>query len=832
MTQLLPLGSASPPTRAAGTIDFVDRLAAHGGRVALLDEHGRSWTYTELADAVDGFAARLGPARRLTMVRMRRTADAVVAYLGTLRAGHAVLAVDDESESTSAIESRHRPDVVVTGSAIDERNTGPVSDLHPDLALLLSTSGSTGSPKLVRLSHRNVEANAAAIADYLSLSPSDRAITTLPLHYCFGLSVLHSHLAVGASIALSSASVVDPCFWETVQRTRPTMLAAVPHTIDLLERMGFPERTPDGLRAVLQAGGRLDPDRVRQYALAGRRAGWELFVMYGQTEATARMAYLPPDLAAERPTTVGVPVDGGSFELEWFEGADPGTGEVVYRGPNVMMGYAETREHLDLGDGHDALHTGDVGRIADDGLLEIVGRRSDFLKVFGLRIDLGRVRRMLADDDITATVDGDDDGIVIALADETARAAAVQATVADRLGLPRSAVAAALVPEPPRLSNGKLDRPGLRTIVRGTDDRLADRGVAGIYRSVLGCATVRGDDSFVSLGGDSLSYVEASIALEGELSHLPTDWHLRSVDDLTRSVGAVRRRRTATVETNVVLRAIAIVLVVGNHAGLFMIPGGAHVLFAGAGFNFARFQVGADTRWRSVLRLVAPCAVWIGGVAALSDDFSLSHALLIHGWTDGSGRWVYWFVEALVQVLAVLALLFSVPAVRRLERRGPFAFPAALLVVCLLPVFGVVPLPELAFASFRPHEIAWLFVLGWAVAQAQRIPQRLVLTAVAFAAVPEYFGDTTRTTVLLAGLVLLIWVPRLPVPRPLGRVVGGVAGASLYVYLTHVPVLALTGQPLLALAGSLATGFVAWRLATPLLARAERSTDRALARCN
>lgn len=809
----------------------MDRLRAHGDRAALVDEHARPWSYDELATAVDEFASLLGPARRLTMVRMRRSADAVVGYLGALRAGHAVLVVDAESESTTAIETLHRPDVVISGRDIDERSHGSVDDLHPDLALLLSTSGSTGSPKLVRLSHRNVESNAEAIADYLSLTPEDRAITTLPLHYCFGLSVLHSHLAAGASIVLSSASVVDPCFWETVRETRPTMLAAVPHTIDLLERMGFPEQTPDGLRAVLQAGGRLDPDRVRRYALAGRAAGWELFVMYGQTEATARMAYLPPALAAERPAAVGIPVDGGSFEIDRFEGADPGTGEIVYCGPNVMMGYADRREHLGLGVGRDSLRTGDVGRIADDGLLEIVGRRSDFLKVFGLRIDLGHVRRILDEERIAATVDGDDDGIVVAVHDGTHDIGAVHATVADRLRLPLSAVAIAVVAEPPRLSNGKLDRAGLRGMVRADDGPNADTGVAGIYRSILGCGTVRGCDSFVSLGGDSLSYVEASIALERELAHLPTDWHLRTIDELDGAdVGP--GRRVSHVETNVVLRAIAIVLVVGNHAGLFLIPGGAHVLFAGAGFNFARFQLGSSSRWRSIVRLAAPCALWIGGVAALSDDFSWSHALLVHGWADGSGRWVYWFIEALVQVLAALALLFSMPAIRRLERRAPFLFPLAMLGLCLLPVFGVVSVPELSYASFRPHEIMWLFVLGWAIAQARTVPQRLALTVVAFSAVPTYFGDTTRTTILLAGLVLLVWVPRLPVPRPLASAVGAVAGASLYIYLTHVPVLALTGQPALALAGSLATGFATWRVAAPVLASTERRMDKCRARCN
>ncbi len=835
VTQLFPLGSASGPTQTSSTVGFVERLRAHGGRVAVIDEHATPWSYADLAAAVEEFAERLGPDRRLTMVRMRRTLDSVVGYLAALHAGHAVLVVDGEaprSDDPGGIEAVHRPDVVVSGTEIDQRRAGAALDLHPDLALLLSTSGSTGSPKLVRLSRANVDANAEAIADYLSLGHDDRAITTLPLHYCFGLSVLHSHLAAGASIALTSASVVDPCFWETVRQVRPTMLAAVPHTIDLLERVGFPERSPDGLRAVLQAGGRLDPDRVRRLALAGRTAGWDLYVMYGQTEATARMAYLPPALAAERPTAVGVPVAGGSFDIEWFEGAAEGTGEVVYRGPNVMMGYAESRRDLALAHEHAELRTGDVGRIADDGLLEITGRRSDFLKVFGLRIDLERVRRLLDDEGAVATVDGDDDGVVIALAEPNADAGSVHASVAERLGLPLSAVAVAVVAELPRLGSGKPDRATLRRIVRGASEASTGTGVAEVYRAVLGRSTVRGEDSFVSLGGDSLSYVEASIALERVLPHLPTDWHLRSVDDLERVTVDGRPRRAPRVETNVVLRAIAIVLVVGNHAGLFLVPGGAHVLFAGAGFNFARFQIGATSRWRSLLRLAAPCTVWLGAVATFSDDFSLSHALLVHGWADGDGRWVYWFVEALVQVLLALAVVFSVPAVRRAERRAPFAFATGVLAISLIPVTGLVDLPELRYASFRPHEIVWLFALGWAVARSRTAPQRVLLSAVALWAVPAYFGDSTRTVVLLAGLGLLIWAPRLPVPRALAGLVGAVAGASLYTYLTHVPVLALTGHPALGLAGSLVVGFVTWRLATPLLVRAERAVERSGARCN
>ena len=201
----------------------------------------------------------------------------------------------------------------------------------------------------MRLSHGNLEANAAAIASYLALDADDRAAMTLPLHYCYGLSVLHSHLSCGAGVALTDRSVVDPCFWDLFRSQRCTSFAGVPHTFELLDRIGFDRLALPTLRYVTQAGGRLDPDTVRRYAGLGARDGWDLVVMYGQTEATARMAYLPPHLAATRPEAIGVPIPGGSFEIDPSDAGDPDEGELVYRGPNVMLGYASSRRDLALG---------------------------------------------------------------------------------------------------------------------------------------------------------------------------------------------------------------------------------------------------------------------------------------------------------------------------------------------------------------------------------------------------------------------------------------------------------------------------------------------------
>ena len=303
----------------------------------------------------------------------------------------------------------------------------------------MSTSGSTGSPKCVRLSRSNLSSNAVAIAEYLGLGPDDRAITSLPLHYCYGLSVLHSHLTVGAGVVMSEHSVVDRCFWSAVSEHGVTSIAAVPHSLELMDRSGTSSclGTPS-LRRLTVAGGRTAPAVVQRYATLGERWGWDLVVMYGQTEATARMAYLPPQLARRHPGAIGVAIPGGSLELVQHDGGDPDVGELVYRGPNVMMGYATTPSDLRRGSELDALRTGDLARRSEDGLFEIVGRSSRFAKLFGLRIDLDHLEDLLSDHGVRAWCVATDDALALLTTDGCP--ARVEELVAAETGLPRSAV--------------------------------------------------------------------------------------------------------------------------------------------------------------------------------------------------------------------------------------------------------------------------------------------------------------------------------------------------------------------------------------------------------
>ncbi|MFV0131091.1 AMP-binding protein [Streptomyces sp. HMX112] len=800
----------SPPFHGS-RLPLAHNLAQHGDRTALVTANGEI-SYRELARRVGETARRLGTARRLVLLPGANTAEALVVHLAALSSGHPVLLVPgDHPEAVAALTAAYDPDVVVHPTAaddgewrIEERRAVSAHTLHPDLALLLSTSGSTGSPKLVRLSYANLQANAESIATYLGIRDTDRAATTLPMHYCYGLSVVHSHLLRGAGLVLTGLSVADSCFWDLFRAAGGTALAGVPYTFDLLDRVGFADMDLPRLRYVTQAGGRLDPDRVAHYAELGRRRGWDLFVMYGQTEATARMAYLPPELAADHPTAIGVPVPGGAFSLEPVDEAeDEGVGELVYRGPNVMLGYAHTAGDLALGRTVGALRTGDLARRTGHGLYEIVGRRGRFLKILGLRVDPQQVERMLARHGVRAFCSGDDHVLTIAAARRPGwDARRVRRRVTEECGLPPSAVDVHVLDELPRLPTGKPDYAAVRGLTRPTaptaptapGGAAGDEGLCALYATILDRTDVTPDDTFVGLGGDSLSYVEMSLRLEELLGHLPPNWHLTPIREL-RQPPARSGARGRTLETSVALRAVAILCVVGSHIRLFEIRGGAHLLLAVAGFNFARFLLTSAERRarvrrtaRSIGRIALPCMAWTAFALLVSDDYDLTNLLLLHNALapQDMGPGIHlWFVEALVYILLATLALLALPVVDRLERRHPYGLPVALAGVGLLTRYELVGLPDRTQIT-DAVTVFWLFALGWAAARARTVPQRLVVTVAALATVPGFFpGEPRRELFVMAGFVLLVWFPTLPSGPRLNRVAGLLAGSSLAIYLTH-----------------------------------------------
>lgn len=443
-------------------------LDRHDSARALYDAASDRWlSYADLRDAVTERRAALAAAsKQLIFNFCRNDLRSISTYLACFEAGHAAALLDDGliPEAKAALIDLYRPDLISTATEaphpdyrqIDEslwRISTPVdTPLHPELALLLSTSGSTGSPRFVRLTRRNAEANASSIADSLEIKPADRAITSLPMHYSYGLSVLNSHLLRGGSLAITNQGLLEPGFWETFRKTECTSFAGVPYLYQILKRLRPERLNIPTLNTMTQAGGRMDPALISEFSSWIRERGGRFFVMYGQTEATARISILPSEALPERLGSVGKPIPGGYVSL------DPETGELIYSGPNVMMGYAASREDLARDDElHGTLRTGDLASIDDDGYIFITGRAKRDAKVFGLRINLDEVENMLRDHGPVAVIGKGEVLCIYCEHGDEAIFAEHRRDLSERLRIHHSAFVFYRLESLPLTPNGKID---------------------------------------------------------------------------------------------------------------------------------------------------------------------------------------------------------------------------------------------------------------------------------------------------------------------------------------------------------------------------------------
>ncbi|MFZ4522709.1 MAG: AMP-binding protein [Bacteroidales bacterium] len=331
--------------------------------------------------------------------------------------------------------------------------------LHKDLALLLTTSGSTGSSKFVRISYENLTVNAASIAEYLLINENERPGTTLPMSYAYGLSVINSHLLKGATILLTSATLMEREFWTFIKNRKATSLAGVPYSYKMLKKLQFSQMELPSITTLTQAGGKLSPElsiEISRYCL---QSGKRFFMMYGQTEATARMSYLPPEYSLTKPESIGIAIPGGEFRLVDDQGsdieADDHPGELVYKGKNVCMGYANHGDDLVKRDeNRGVLFTGDVAKRDCDGFYYLIGRKSRFIKIYGNRLNLDEAERLLENIIPECACTGTDDHLVVHITDKT-RINEIQKYFSARTGLNPAAISCRHCAEIPRNPAGK-----------------------------------------------------------------------------------------------------------------------------------------------------------------------------------------------------------------------------------------------------------------------------------------------------------------------------------------------------------------------------------------
>jgi acyl-coenzyme A synthetase/AMP-(fatty) acid ligase len=472
---------------------FWRKLRAHGDRIALIDAlSGSSLSYRELADAVQRVADSLRcPTKAVVFLFSETDIAGVVCYLGALLAGHAVYLSPRQVEHPSVRQliRAYQPEFVLWKVGVPSTEIGGeytegcaiegyqalirvgVEGVPPNdsLAIMLSTSGSTGSGKLVRLSAAAVSIAAEQVVQALRISKSDRAIASLPMSYVYGLSVVNTHLSAGASLVLERRSTAHRAFWESIRRTGVTTLPGVSITYDFMEKLHVENLGLTSLRKLTHSGEAVN-QRLLDWLLGNfANQGAELFLMYGQSEAAGRISVLAPELLPAKRDSVGMPVRFGCVTIS--EG-----NEVIFQGPNVMLGYAERRLDLSRGDELSGLlHTGDQGYMDENGLLYITGRLSRRCKVLGERINLDEVESCFADLCAVAALAGD--GKIIIFCEGTLKEVRLRALdFAREARLPVNAVVVRQLQSLPRTHTGKPAYQTLSTLVTLGDARRATQG--------------------------------------------------------------------------------------------------------------------------------------------------------------------------------------------------------------------------------------------------------------------------------------------------------------------------------------------------------------------
>jgi long-chain acyl-CoA synthetase len=261
--------------------------------------------------------------------------------------------------------------------------------VHPKIKILISTSGTTGSPKFVKLSEENLLSNADSICEYLPINSSDVIPLNLPVFYSYGLSVLTSNSLRGGKIVCTNDDVLKKDFWTNFQKFGYTSFAGVPFVFEMLDRIGFTKKEYPSLKYFTQAGGKLQDPLVKKYGEYAAQHQIKFYVMYGQTEATARMSYLSPNDTLNKIGSIGKPIPNGSFII------DEETNELCYKGTNIFGGYVQTANDLISYSQEEILRTGDIAKVDEEGFYFITGRLKRFTKLFGNRINLDEVESLV-----------------------------------------------------------------------------------------------------------------------------------------------------------------------------------------------------------------------------------------------------------------------------------------------------------------------------------------------------------------------------------------------------------------------------------------------------
>lgn len=710
-------------------------------------------------------------------------------------------------------------------------------ELIPEgLAYVMYTSGSTGKPKGVKMPCPNVVRYITALAQVVPVDASDIYLHVASFSFSSSVRQLLLPLSVGATLVLATREQIkNPLhLLQLMQHKRVTVSDGVPSiwrvALQLIndsaeERL----RASDlSLRTIILSGD-LTPivllKNLRQFF--GDRT--RFFNVYGQTETIGNLAYaIPSDFDPDHGyVPVGYPYPHNQayiLDASLNPVRDGDVGELYMAGGCLADGYlnrddltAKTFIDQPWADGPSRIfNTGDVARRHPDGCIELLGRTDFQVKIRGMRVELDEIAVTLEQrPEVKAAAAAAHDSptgekVVVGYVVPTSRQASGkqwQQELRQCLGeqLPDYMVPALFMEleELPKTPSGKLNRralakPAALTAQPVTDIR-ADNPIQAIFCKAFHLREVNPDDTFITLGGHSLLYVQFSIELERYLGYVPLHWETLTVAELEQQTQQKDRR--PRIETNIVLRAMAICGIVANHAELLplrMIQGGAVLLLFIAGLNFARFQSNNLFRGQQkqivvtlLTGLVIPYLLLESFFQVYSQDFNPSSLLFFSNFIGPEVMTMFlqvWFIQLFVQCVVIMLLLFSLRPIRQLAQENTWGFSLGLVGITNLMAFVGPTLWDTADLYHRvPHMLMWLFLLGWTANFTRTRMQRVVLTIlfiVSVLTVRELI--TSEISWLLMGGTLMIWVKYLVLPKPLVLPVQMVGAASYYIYLTHV----------------------------------------------
>ena len=767
---------------------------------------------------------------------------------------------------------RRQGPTIAAYASLAARGAGWPEGGHPvqpdDMVGILYTSGSTGNPKGVVFSHRNFVAGAQSVSTYLRYRPDDRVINIPPYSFDFGLNQLFSSLCVGCTAVLHNFLAM-PDLMKAIAGEGVTGVSGVPTVMIQLGAQAWPAVLVDQIRYMSTTGGRMPEPSVRALRQALPRT--DLYLMYGLTEAF-RATFLPPEEVDRRPGSIGKAIPGAEVLVVRADGTicDPDEpGELVQKGVLVTLGYwndpVRTAERfkpapgvpIDSPDPELAVYSGDTVKRDAEGYIYYIGRQDEMIKTSGYRVSPTEIEEAVFATglvSVAAAVGLDDDllgqsVVVFATPKPGGRIDVTAILDACRRSLPAYMVPRQIIEREamPLNPNGKVDRKRLAADHRDAQptqpafvsfvdpaelvaptaflDRWRQeigallalrkrdfRSVTEVFRWAFPDRDVTPEDSFISLAGDSLSYVSIATGLDEILAELPDDWTEQPIGMLEtapRSAGAA----VVAVRTDILLRVVAMFGVLAAHIGIGgswdMMSGAGKLLMVISGLSFARFTWSDDPRrtlaatLRFAGHILVPTVVFLLIAFAALGRIEWPVLLFFDNlvsmntptWWVGS-----WYIENLLQFALLMAALAFVPGFARLSTRHRYPFAIALTVAGLAALVGLRAwnAPTATAYGFLPQDYFWLFALGWLAAVSETARQRAGAFGVSVVAVAtvlaanriemhDMYSDSFGYW-LLGGIGALFSGCFLSVPRWINHILVTLARAMLFVYLLHWPI--------------------------------------------